>query len=60
MADRSYDVWTKGQRITTNTRVLAASKNDALATYAFPKGLKTIDCDAVHIPMWKRGLAKRR
>ena len=59
MSNRHYTVWTKGNRPGTEKRVVADNKANALASYAFPLGLKTIHCDAVFIPAWKRGVGRR-
>lgn len=56
-ANRAYDVYVKGQKLTTTVRLMADNKANAIAQYAFPRGLKTIQCDAIFRSKKSRGVA---
>jgi hypothetical protein len=49
--ERSYKVWVKGKRATTEQRVTGDSKDEAIWKYARYYDVKTIECDA----RWMRG-----
>lgn len=49
--ERSYYVWLKGKRATTQQRVTGDNKDEAIWKYAKHFSVKTIDCAAV----WMRG-----
>lgn len=54
---RAYDVYVQGQKISTTVRIMATNKMEALAQYAFPRGLKTIQCDAIFRSKKYRGVS---
>lgn len=45
--DRSYYVWIKGARISTQQRVTGDNKAEAIWKYAKWRNIKTIECDAI-------------
>lgn len=53
---RAYDVYIIGQKLTTTVRLMANNKLEALAQYAHPRGLKTIQCDAIFRSKKYRGV----
>ena len=49
--ERSYYVWVKGKRASTEQRVTGDTKDEAIWKYAKYYNVKTIECDA----RWMRG-----
>lgn len=54
---RAYDVYVKGEKASTMVRLLAANRMNALAQFAFPRGLKTIQCEAIFRSKKYRGVS---
>jgi hypothetical protein len=47
---RTYKVWKKGERLTTETEITTSEgRFRALLSYAAAQGIKTIDCDAIWV-----------
>lgn len=42
----TYSVWVKGQKLTTETKIDAGLKINALIRFASSRDLKTFQCDA--------------